>query len=214
MRTCPECGKNYDDTWKVCLACEAELEGASGHGEPDIAQAPDAQAEKPNGVFILAWWTIITSFLGVLTVQASMAVNPPASTIFYIVLSPISIAVAVFLLKFREWARIAIVVISLLIVAETAVTTPYASSRMKADMMSQLETGFQRGIDAAKEKDAGSAQADPERAAKMEQIKQDMKKSMGPVADIFIWVVVIFSMLFYLGIAYYFSLAKIKSYFS
>ncbi len=25
MRKCPKCDKTYDDSWKVCLACEAEL---------------------------------------------------------------------------------------------------------------------------------------------------------------------------------------------
>jgi len=42
MKKCPKCGKAYDDTWKVCLDCRAELKEIVALNEAEVEAAKAA----------------------------------------------------------------------------------------------------------------------------------------------------------------------------
>ena len=94
---------------------------------------------RSKGITILAWMLLVGSVLNSITSLASFiwklpagSANPTLSTYFYFFASPLSIFVGISLLRLRNWARIAALVLSILVALETILTTPYVLKQLVA----------------------------------------------------------------------------------
>jgi len=58
--------------------------------------------------------------------------NPAFSNYFYYLASPFSILVGIFLLKLKNWARVATLILSILVAVETVLTTPHVLRQLIA----------------------------------------------------------------------------------
>jgi hypothetical protein len=82
-------------------------------------------ATRSNGVTVLSVLIIIGSLLGMGGLASPDQLSPPMSLMFYLVILPASLVVAIFLMKLKPWARQAIVVISIVIAIESLITLPF-----------------------------------------------------------------------------------------
>ena len=95
--------------------------------------------KRSKSVTVLAWLLIVGSVSNTLTSLVSFVfklpadnVNPALSNYFYYAASPFSILVGIFLLKLKNWARVAAIMLSILVAIETVLTTPYVMKQLIA----------------------------------------------------------------------------------
>lgn len=170
------------------------------------------EKKRSRGVTVFGVLIIIGSVFGLLGARDGWKFNPPASNYLYLVLLPLSIVVAVFLFNLKNWARVAIIVISLIVAVETLITTPYALARVN-------EYGLK---DAEKTIDAQIAAAEMNKkpnAPKLtdEQIAQAKKMAMEAAKKIMqgmMAVVIAISIGFNCGAIYFFTHPKVREQFS
>jgi len=211
MKICNRCKKEYDDSWKACLHCGGELAAVS-HSTKEAkhknAAAPKKDAvKKPAGVMVFGWLIIIGSALNLLFYGGAIGINPPISNYFYIVILPVSIIIGVFLLKLKGWARVAIIVVSLLVMVETVATIPYVASRTKEYFSKQFDQGFDSGLEAKMRDAAKGAKVD---AAEVNRIKAMGREITIKIGTFMFMLFCVISLVFNASVIYYFGRPKIK----
>ena len=85
-----------------------------------------------KGITIFAWVIIVGSAFDLLFNLPTSRINPVISVYFYLLMAPFSLVTGIGLLRLKNWARIAILVISPLVMAENIFTTPYVVAKMAA----------------------------------------------------------------------------------
>ena len=85
-----------------------------------------------KGITVFSWVIIVSSVLNFLFNLPAGSMNPRGSVLFYFLAAPFSIVVGIFLLKFKNWARVAIIVVSVLVGAETVISTPHVLAQLTA----------------------------------------------------------------------------------
>ncbi len=90
------------------------------------------EKKRSQGVTIFAWLVIIGSILNLVLNSAASDVNTQISVYFYYLVSPISIIIGIYLLKLKDWARIGIIAVSIMVGVETIVTTPYCLNKLQS----------------------------------------------------------------------------------
>jgi len=211
MKRCNRCEKEYDDSWKACLHCGGELTAishAAKNAKYKNPPSPKKDAYKrPAGITVFGWLIIIGSVLNLLFFGGSVGINPVISTYFYLVILPVSIVTGVFLLKLKEWARLAIIVISLLVMVETLATIPHVASRTKEYFSKQFDQGFDSGLEARMRESAKGAKID---AAKVNEIKTMGREITVKVGTFIFMLFCVISLVFNGSVIYYFGRPKIK----
>ncbi|NQT23137.1 MAG: hypothetical protein HQ579_06855 [Candidatus Omnitrophica bacterium] len=219
MKKCPKCQKTYDDSWKVCLSCREKLVSA----EPGLPAGPSNMQAKENnmrrrpaGVAIFGWLIIIGSVLGLLFSTAGKAINADVSYYLYLIICPLSVAVGIFLLKLKKWARTAIIIISIIVAIETLVTLPYAMGKSREYFDSQLNVQFDEAFNKRLEtinQQQGNVpvQLDEARVA---EIKQQALDASARVANAMVTILILISLSFNVGVIYYFTRPPVKSAFN
>ena len=82
-------------------------------------------ATRSNGVTVLSVLIVIGSLFGIGGLASPDQLSPPISLMFYFLILPASIVVAIFLMKLKPWARQAIVIISIFVAIESLITLPF-----------------------------------------------------------------------------------------
>ena len=82
---------------------------------------------RSKGVTIFAYLIIIGSFIGLFSQNK---INPIASIYFYYIVFPLSIIAAIFLLRLKDWARKAVIIISISVAVETIATASYCLNKV------------------------------------------------------------------------------------
>ena len=177
-------------------------------------------SQRPIGVSIFAWLIILGSVLDLLSLLSPTAreTNPPFSSILYFIVSPIAIVAAVHLLKMKQWARLVILAVAAVVLAESVVTSPYVlkkwmrrkptveSLKAKADIV------FQRAVEARTKKE-GRKLTEIE-IKEMEESKQKLlqifSKINNPVEISIFLFLGSTSLAFNGAVLYYFTRPKVK----
>jgi len=211
MKKCSKCGQTYDDSWKVCLKCGVNLSDDLSAKESNSGLRSGSKVKKPEGVKILGIIFLILSVMSLLSIREGWKYNPPISNYLYVIITPLCIVVAVFLIKFKNWARIVMIAISAVILLETAISTPYVLTKAKEYAISGLDKSFFEGVEARRQESNPNA---PKLTEK--QIEEAMQKVM-PIAEkaimgIFM-ILIILSAIFYSFIIFYLSRPKVRKQF-
>lgn len=211
MKKCPKCGQTYDDSWKVCLHCSVNLsDDLSARGSnPELRNR--GGNKRPAGVTILGILIIIGSVLSLLSAQEAWKYNPPISNYLYVIVVPLSIVVGVFLLKLKNWARLAIIVISIIVSVETLITAPHALNMIKEYDMSRFKKSFYDGIERGqKNRKPDAPEMTKQQIEALEQKAMTfVKKGIG----IYMMVMLMFSLIFNCIAIFYFTRPKVKEQF-
>ncbi|NQT32501.1 MAG: hypothetical protein HQ594_02375 [Candidatus Omnitrophica bacterium] len=107
---------------------------------------------RSKGVTILSVLIIIGSVLGLGGLASPDQLNPPISLLLYFIVLPLSIVVAVFLLKLKPWARQAIVIISIIVAIESFATLPYVLKRSEELYSESIKENLTVSLEEVREK--------------------------------------------------------------
>lgn len=75
MRKCPECGKTYDDTWKICVADESILVNFDGKETVELK----VTKKRPVGIVVIAILLILGGLMGMFSLIGLMMPAPSPS---------------------------------------------------------------------------------------------------------------------------------------
>ncbi|MBL7157077.1 MAG: hypothetical protein ISS92_02815 [Candidatus Omnitrophica bacterium] len=170
------------------------------------------EKKRSVGIAVFAWLIIIVSALGILQSKASWDLNHIISNYLYLILLfPLSIVVAIFLLKLENWARIAIIVISVIVAAESIITIPHVLSKIDEYSMVEIEESFYKGLEAGKKyKKPDTPELTKQQVEEaIERAMQLAKKAMQAMVIIMITI----STAFNCAVIYFFTRPKVKEQF-
>ena len=211
MKKCPKCGQTYDDSWKICLHCSVNLSDDLSTRESNPELRNKAENKRPNGVTILGTLIIIGAVLSLLSIREGWQFNRPISNYLYLIIVPFSIVVGVFLLKLKNWARIAIIAVSIIVSVETLITTPYAMNKFKEYDMSRFKKSFYEGIERGQKNRKPDA---PELTKQqIEALEQKAMTFVGKGMRITMIVALTLSIMFNCIAIFYFTRPKVKEQF-
>lgn len=211
MKKCLKCGQTYDDSWKVCLHCSISLTDDPSIKESRHEAAQKSGKKKPDGIMVFGVLIIIGSVFSLLSAREGWKYNPVVSNYLYLIVLPLAIVAAVFLLKLKNWARIVIIAISVIVLVETIITVPHVLAVAKKYAIS----GFDKISFADLEKNRQRTRPDSPKLteeqteAVVQKIKQVAEKAILWVFKILITLSAIFNCL----VIYYFSLPRVKEQF-
>jgi hypothetical protein len=212
MKKCPECGEVYDDSWKVCLRCSVNLSDDLSIKESDPGLRNIDGNRRPSGVTILGALIIIGAILGLASARDAWKYNPQISNYLYLIIVPLSIVAAVSLLKLKEWARLAIIAISIIASVETLVTAQHAMNMVKEYDMTMLRKSFYEGIE------RGQKNRKPGTPELTKQQVEDLEKKAMIFVEkgirITMATLLILNYIFNCVVIFYFTRPKVKAHFS
>ena len=84
------------------------------------------EKKRPRGVTVFSWLVIAGSIINLFSLLNMRGVTFPLFAYLYLLISLTSIVVAFYLLQLKNWARTAIIIISVVVGTETLATTPIA----------------------------------------------------------------------------------------
>ena len=171
------------------------------------------EKKRSVGIAVFAWLIIIGSALGILHSKAGWELNHIISNYMYLILLfPLSIVVAIFLLKLENWARLAIIAISLIVAAESVITMPYVLRQMDEYSMVEIEESFYKGLEAGKKhKKPGTPELTEQQAEEaIEKAMQVAKKAM----QVMVTIMITLSIAFNCAVIYFFTRPKVKEQFN
>lgn len=174
----------------------------------DLNMKRAAAPEKPDGITVFGIFIIIGSIFGLLNTGASRMVNYPLSVSLYLVIEPVSIVTGIFLIRLKNFARITIVIISLVVAFETAISMPYVIKRSQERYLDQIIGAARESIDLrAQKQNLPSPRITPERV-------EAVKGILRPVLQVILIVFGAVSMIFNAAVIYYFTRPKIRRWFT
>jgi len=171
------------------------------------------EKKRSVGVAVFAWLVIIGSVLGVLNSRAGWELNHIISNYLYLILIlPLSIVVAIFLLKLENWARIAMIVVSVIVAAESMITIPHVLSKIDEYSMVEIEESFYKGLEAGKKhKKPGTPELTEQQVEEArEKVMQLARKAMQAM----VLIMITLSIAFNCAVIYFFTRPKVKEQFS
>jgi len=164
--------------------------------------------KRSRGVTIFAWLILIGSIfnLAAMLPAAAQQAASPISPFLYITVGIISIVVAMNLLKLAGWARMAIIIISVIVAAETLATAPTFFKKNQEVFALSFDAGWDGVMENMKK--------DPEKAAaldiaRMEESREKTKETALKLNRIFLTALMLLSAGFNLGVIYFFTRPKI-----
>ncbi len=169
------------------------------------------ETKKLKGVTILGVLIIIGSVLNLLSAPEGWKYNLPISNYLYLIIMPLSIVIAAFLFRLKNWARIAIIVISSIALVETLLTASYGLNKVKEYDMSRFERSFYAGLE------AGKQHARPEAPKVTEQQIEEFKQKAMVVYKkgmlVTVIIMILLGVMFNLVLICYFTRPKVKEQF-
>ena len=212
MKQCPKCAKTYDNSWNVCLDDGSALvESKSAQSNTAQIKCADKRMKseerhiyRPKGVIVLSVLIMIGSLFGFLGNIVFYASGPSMPVYFYLIICPLSFIVCFFLLSMRNFARIAIMVISLLVAAETIYSMGNNARKMDKVYTEQVEASVKKAI-----YDKARDQKIPENMVTPKMIAQanDMTKGMMKNTMTFFFIL---SVIFNFAAIYYLSIPAVR----
>ena len=173
------------------------------------------EKKRSKGITIFSWLIIIWSILSLASNKAAKEANPLIPYYFYFIIFSASIVIGVYLLKLKQWARIAIIIISILVMAESLATAPYdfreGQKVFSEAFEKSFEEGFEKSVKAAKEK--FRIKSVKIGISEIEADKKKALKSAMPFATTTIIILLLLSLGFNCGVVYYFTRPKVKEQF-
>jgi len=142
---------------------------------------------------------------------------PKISVVFYIVVLPLSIVVAFFLLKYKNWARAAIIIISIAVAVESIVTIPqmrkYTEKQVEVadkkgvidEMMVGIKKNINREIEKQRQIDPGRAELIAQSVVSDEELRERSREFLKQMMMSFIYALIGFIVFFNLLALYYFT---------
>ena len=167
---------------------------------------------RPVGITIFSWAIILGSVANILSLNDAMRINPGIWSFMYLIISPVSIVGAIYLLRQKDWARRAIVIISLIVAAETLVTAPQAVNDVKEYDEVFLEENFETKIRQEME-----IRGVPKEQITEEQIEKAKGLAVESAKNVMVAVVIIMLLVsvgFNAGAIYYFTRPRVKERFT
>jgi len=214
MKKCAKCGQTYDDSWSICLQCDATLSNDPtakvSHPAPQVKTA----YKRSGGVTALAVLIIIGSAMSLMSAIASSetrSINPAFSNYLHLVIAPASIVAAVFLLKLKNWARIAVIAISIIVLADTVVTAPYVLAKARKSYSDIVKKSMNEGLEEAiKNRKEGAPELTPEQRKFIgEKTAAAAEGMLGMILKISLFLSALFNCL----VIYFFALPVIRKQF-
>jgi len=166
----------------------------------------------PKGVKIFAILILTNSVLSLLSLGGSRNAGIPFTFFFYLLILPASIAVSIYLLKLKEWARVAIIVISVLVALQTIVTFPATLSYTRNAYMQSLNAEFTKAAAIASSQNAKLPPA--ERGIVPSALPPAEEKAARQMLDLALIFFMGLSVMFNAGVVYYFVNANVKKSFA
>jgi len=160
------------------------------------------EKKRPKGVTIFSWLIIVGSLLPFSQVIQKRTEYLPIIVYFTVVISVVSIIVAISLLKLKKWARIAIIAISILVAIKTLAIVPYSMNKIQSSLSERFEEHYKKNV---KEKGRIIGQDVPT-AEEARNLTLTFMKS-------FMAVVILISLGFNSGVIYYLTRPKVKEMF-
>jgi len=169
------------------------------------------EKKRSVGVAVFAWLILIGSVLALLSIQTGWKLNPLISNYLYLTIIPFSVVVAVFLFKLRNWARLAIIIISVIVAAEGIITMPHVLGTVDEYSMAKLEEGFYNGLEAGKKhKKPGAPELTEQQ---IEETKEKVMQVARKAIQVFTLIMIILSTAFNCVVVYFFTRPKVKEQF-
>jgi len=194
------------------MNCNVNLSGGRSVKESKAELRGKDEAKRSKGVTVFGVLIIVGSVLSLLSTLGGWKNNSPISNYLYLILTPLLIVIAVFLLKLKNWARLAIIIFVAIVLVETLITSPYTLSQVKKYDMSAFEKVFYASIELKKQQakpDAPQLTNEQIEEARQKAVKVGIK-SMEAMLLIMIILSAIFSGL----LIYFFTRPKIKEQFN
>lgn len=175
------------------------------------------EKKRSKGITIFSWLIITGSILGLLSCLTERTLIPPILIFLYVIIYPTSIAIAIYLMKLRKWARIAIIVISIVVAAATVATAPYlinANKKYVNEMFDEwYKEGYEEGIERAKKIYSGKAVEEATVVVEKAKIKETTKSFSMILVNILSIAIPLISIGFNCGVIYFFTRPKVKEQF-
>jgi len=166
-------------------------------------------ANRSKGVTIFSWLIIIGSAFGLLAVGVYLKLGAIVAFLLYLAIGVISLITAANLLKLKKWARISIIVISVIVAVETLVTLPAAIEQSQAVVEEQFDVAFEETIQTTTQ-DGQPVEIDELR---MEELKVTGKDTANKMAARLVIILSLLSVIFNAAVIYFFAHPKIKAQF-
>ncbi|NQU74631.1 MAG: hypothetical protein HQ547_07990 [Candidatus Omnitrophica bacterium] len=173
--------------------------------------------KRSRGVTIFAWFILINSVASLLAFKTSAEINPPISNVLFIPILLASITAAIYILKLREWARVMIIVLSIVVVVETLATIPYCINRYMELIARDFDTNYDSGIKTALQQFGQKALKS---GITKEQLLQQMEEKRSIIKGItlkgtnmMMRIIIVIYLGFRGGAIYFFTRPKVKEQF-
>lgn len=160
--------------------------------------------KRSIGVTVFAWLVIVGTVMSMMSFAEARKINPNISTYFYMIALPASLLAAIYILKLKNWARTAIIVISLLVAIETFATAPRVMTKSREVYSLQFEAEYNKAMEqAAAKKNYKFTEAD------MARMKDAMKRTI----DFMMTMAIALSITFNVAAIFFFTRPKVKAQF-
>jgi len=169
------------------------------------------EKKRSKGITIFSWLIILGSVLAILNFKQNQELNPAISNYLYFIICPLSIFAAIDLLKLKNWARVAIIAISIIVAIETLATVSNAINMYTKNAIKEAEVGFYKGHErGAKYSEPQARELSKEELGKDKELTLKIIKTMATIMAVMMLLV---SLGFNGGVIYYFTRPKVKEQF-
>jgi len=158
--------------------------------------------KRSKGITIFSWLIIVSSLLVFSQVMQKETKYLPVIIYFTVIIGISSIVTAINLLRLKKWARIAIIIISILVATKTLAFIPYSMKEIQLNFSENFETHYRTTM---KEKGREIGKDAPT----VEKARQTTTTFMRS----FLMVVSLISLGFNIAVIRYFTRPKVKEMF-
>ncbi|MCM8760905.1 MAG: hypothetical protein NC938_04510 [Candidatus Omnitrophica bacterium] len=185
-----------------------KLKNRVGPKKNAFERSGGAASSYPVGIRVFGWLIIIGSLLNILAMPVSLNVNGVLISVFYFVISAFSIVVVVNIFKMKNWARIAIIVISVLVMVETLASYQRSVKGGREEAIRQFDAAFAKV--AASHRNINN----PAARNRLEESREASLKAVLFSADSTIMAGIMLSISFNCAVIIYFSRRRIREFFT
>ena len=169
-------------------------------------------AKRPRGITLFSSFIIFFSLLNLLSLRNMPHVRFPVLSFLYFLISIASIIAAIYLLKLVEWARLAIIAISIVIGLETLATSPFAWNAVQKYFSEDFERDYSKSLEAHRERiQTGGLESG---IAADEATMKKTKQSARLFAYVLMTIIISVTVGFNAGVVYYFTRPSVKEHFT
>ena len=167
--------------------------------------------KRTKGIAVLAWSILIGSVLSLVTYKASLELNPPISNFIYAPILFASIIASIYLLKLRKEARIAIIIISVIVALETILSIPYCINKYNKFIEEKFDGYYKIASAQFVQTSPKPTLAEEASLKQIEANEANIKNIMLVAAIIILSLLFFMSLAFNLVVIYYFTRPKVKA---